>query len=77
MTELKIIIDGVTHEYVPLKPSDYACDTCTLKAFCDTCDTCPEDCRNAHMLSHLCRIFDHDHYHPTGKYGHFQITNTL
>ena len=66
MTELKIIIDGVTHEYVKADISAYACKTCSLIKYCSvSCTT-------------FCMMFDNTgNGRPTGKYGHFQAINTL
>jgi len=61
MTELKIIIDGTTHEYVKIDISEYACRTCSIHEYCV-------------RASHFCRAFDiSGHRRPTGVYGHFKV----
>ena len=68
MTELKIIIDGTTHEYVKVDAIEYACKTCSLHRYCV----------DGHARPHFCKLFDlTGNCRPTGVYGHFKVTNTL
>ena len=67
MKDLKVIIDGVTHQYVKIPISEMACISCSLEKYCTTGCAAP----------HLCKLFDlSGKCRPTGCYGHFEIIQT-
>jgi len=63
MKELKVVIDGVTHEYTKIPIAEKACDGCSLQVYC-----------RLGFANHLCKTFDlSGKCRPIGSYGHFKI----